>query len=143
MKRCSPVLDTPMPVGEANLTTWRDHFNTLLNRQLSSAPEHEHIRRPSYVDNEEPLTESEFGSSLYSKHENGKSGGDESISAKMLKYLPPSGIREMTKIIRSVWIDERTLIRYHKVNERILFNRVKKTRMNDVQRASCLSSCPI
>ncbi|KAK6735975.1 hypothetical protein RB195_018939 [Necator americanus] len=25
----------------------------------------------------------------------------------MLKYLPPSGIREMTKIIRSIWINER------------------------------------
>ncbi|KAK6735408.1 hypothetical protein RB195_018554 [Necator americanus] len=38
---------------------------------------------------------------------NGKSGGDDGISAEMLKYLPPSGIREMTKIIRSIWIDER------------------------------------
>ncbi|KAK6765156.1 hypothetical protein RB195_025192 [Necator americanus] len=38
---------------------------------------------------------------------NGKFGGDDGISAEMLKYLPPSGIREMTKIIRSVWIDER------------------------------------
>ncbi|KAK6763340.1 hypothetical protein RB195_023878 [Necator americanus] len=38
---------------------------------------------------------------------NGKSGGDDGISAEMLKYLPPSGIREMTKIICSIWIDER------------------------------------
>ncbi|KAK6757862.1 hypothetical protein RB195_015592 [Necator americanus] len=38
---------------------------------------------------------------------NGKSGGDDGISAEMPKYLPPSGIREMTKIIRSIWIDER------------------------------------
>ncbi|KAK6734264.1 hypothetical protein RB195_017815 [Necator americanus] len=38
---------------------------------------------------------------------NGKSGGDDGISAEMLKYLPPSGIREMTKNIRPIWIDER------------------------------------
>ncbi|KAK6755036.1 hypothetical protein RB195_013793 [Necator americanus] len=38
---------------------------------------------------------------------NGKSGGDDGISAEMPKYLPPSGIREMTRIIRSIWIDER------------------------------------
>ncbi|KAK6761316.1 hypothetical protein RB195_022396 [Necator americanus] len=36
----------------------------------------------------------------------GISGGD-GISAEMLKYLPPSGIHEMTKIIRSIWIDGR------------------------------------
>ncbi|KAK6736461.1 hypothetical protein RB195_019257 [Necator americanus] len=38
---------------------------------------------------------------------NGKSGGDDGFSAELLKYLPPSRIREMTKIIRSIWIDER------------------------------------
>ncbi|KAK6741647.1 hypothetical protein RB195_009489 [Necator americanus] len=38
---------------------------------------------------------------------NGKSGGDDGTSAEMLKYFPPSGIREMTKIIRSIWINER------------------------------------
>ncbi|KAK6763392.1 hypothetical protein RB195_023915 [Necator americanus] len=38
---------------------------------------------------------------------NGKSGGDDGISAEMLKYLPPSGIPEMTKIICSIWINER------------------------------------
>ncbi|KAK6760859.1 hypothetical protein RB195_022070 [Necator americanus] len=38
---------------------------------------------------------------------NGKSGADKGISAEMLEYLPPSGIREMTKVIRSMWIDER------------------------------------
>ncbi|KAK6762681.1 hypothetical protein RB195_023408 [Necator americanus] len=38
---------------------------------------------------------------------NGKSGRDDGISAEMLKYFPPSGIREMIKITRSIWIDER------------------------------------
>ncbi|KAK6760365.1 hypothetical protein RB195_021728 [Necator americanus] len=38
---------------------------------------------------------------------NRKSGGDDGISAEMLTYLPPSGICEMTKIIRSIWIDGR------------------------------------
>ncbi|KAK6759226.1 hypothetical protein RB195_021071 [Necator americanus] len=37
---------------------------------------------------------------------NGKSGGDDGISAEMLKHFPPSRIREMTEIIRSIWIDE-------------------------------------
>ncbi|KAK6758466.1 hypothetical protein RB195_015967 [Necator americanus] len=41
------------------------------------------------------------------KIRNGKSGGDDGTSAEMLKYLPPSGIREMTKIIRLIRIDER------------------------------------
>ncbi|KAK6748843.1 hypothetical protein RB195_001457 [Necator americanus] len=38
---------------------------------------------------------------------NGKSGEDDGISTEMLKYLPLSGIREMTKITRSIWIEER------------------------------------
>ncbi|KAK6757618.1 hypothetical protein RB195_015437 [Necator americanus] len=38
---------------------------------------------------------------------NGKSGGGD--GTEMLRYLPPSGIREMTKIIRSIWISERIL----------------------------------
>ncbi|KAK6764071.1 hypothetical protein RB195_024411 [Necator americanus] len=38
---------------------------------------------------------------------NGKCGGDDGISAEMLKYLLRSGNREMTKIIHSIWIDER------------------------------------
>ncbi|KAK6750867.1 hypothetical protein RB195_002686 [Necator americanus] len=37
----------------------------------------------------------------------GKSGGDNRISAEVLKYLPPFGICEMTKIISSIWIDHR------------------------------------
>ena len=41
------------------------------------------------------------------KMSNGISGADDRISGEMLKYLPPAGIREMTKIIRSIWIDER------------------------------------
>ncbi|KAK6744443.1 hypothetical protein RB195_011261 [Necator americanus] len=42
------------------------------------------------------------------KMKDGKSGGDNGISAEMLKYRSPSGICEMTKIIRSIWINERT-----------------------------------
>ncbi|KAK6731057.1 hypothetical protein RB195_007491 [Necator americanus] len=92
MKRCSHVLNT------AN--------RTLLNRLAPSAPELEHVHRPTYAVNEEPPTESEALVCIQ-KMENGKSGGDDGISAEMLKYLPPSGIREMTKIIRSIWINER------------------------------------
>ncbi|KAK6764167.1 hypothetical protein RB195_024476 [Necator americanus] len=79
---------------------------TLLNRVAPSAPELEHVHRPTYAVNEEPPTESEVLVCIQ-KMKNGKSGGDDGISAKMLKYLPPSGIREMTKIIRSIWINER------------------------------------
>ncbi|KAK6764257.1 hypothetical protein RB195_024539 [Necator americanus] len=43
---------------------------------------------------------------------NEKSGGDDGISAEMLKYLPPSGIREMTKMVL----------------ERIILNRLIKHR---------------
>ncbi|KAK6727151.1 hypothetical protein RB195_005074 [Necator americanus] len=42
----------------------------------------------------------------YSSKSKSLEGKDE-ISAGKLKYLPPSGIREMTEIIRSIWIDER------------------------------------
>ncbi|KAK6749724.1 hypothetical protein RB195_001996 [Necator americanus] len=38
---------------------------------------------------------------------NGKFGEDDGISAEILKCLAPSEIREMTEIIRSIWIDER------------------------------------
>ncbi|KAK6739498.1 hypothetical protein RB195_008175 [Necator americanus] len=108
MKRCSPVLNTAngVAVGEATLPIWRKHFKTLLNRLAPSAPELEHFHRPTYAVNEEPPTESEVLVCIQ-KMKNRKSGGDDRISAEMLKYPPPSGIREMTKIIRSIWIDER------------------------------------
>ncbi|KAK6754703.1 hypothetical protein RB195_013595 [Necator americanus] len=60
MKRYSPVLNTNgVAVGEATLPIWRDHFETLLNRQAPSAPELEHVHRSTYAVNEEPPTESE------------------------------------------------------------------------------------
>ncbi|KAK6727021.1 hypothetical protein RB195_004989 [Necator americanus] len=117
MKRCSPVLNTAkgVAVGEATLPIWKEHFKTLLNRLVPSAPasvphisvyELEHVHRPTYAVNEEPSTESEVLVCIQ-KTKNVKFGGDDGISTEMLKYLPPSGIREMTKIIRSIWIDER------------------------------------
>ncbi|KAK6734175.1 hypothetical protein RB195_017761 [Necator americanus] len=107
MKRCFPVLNTAsgVAVGEATLPIWKEHFKTLLNRLALSAPELEHVHRPTYAVNDEPPTELEVLVCIQ-KMKNGKSGGDDGISAEMLKYLPPSGIREMTKIIRSIWIDE-------------------------------------
>ncbi|KAK6748090.1 hypothetical protein RB195_000986 [Necator americanus] len=107
-QRCSPVLNTAngVAVGKATLPVWKKHFKTLLNRLAPSAPELEHVHRPTYAVNEEPPTESEVLVCIQ-KMKSGKSGGDDRISAEMLKYLPPSGIREMTKIIRSIWIDER------------------------------------
>ncbi|KAK6763283.1 hypothetical protein RB195_023840 [Necator americanus] len=92
MKRCSPVLNT------AN--------GTLLNRLAPSAPELEHLHRPTCAVNEEPPTESEVLVCIQ-KMRNGKSGGDDGIRAEMLRYLPPSGIRKMTKINRPIWVDER------------------------------------
>ncbi|KAK6726307.1 hypothetical protein RB195_004553 [Necator americanus] len=108
MKRCSPVLNTAngVAVGEATLPIWKEHFKTLLNRLAPSAPELEHVHRSTYAVNEGPPTESEVLVCIQ-KMKNGKSGGDDGISAEMLKYLPPSGIHEMTKIIRSIWVDER------------------------------------
>ncbi|KAK6755870.1 hypothetical protein RB195_014328 [Necator americanus] len=108
MKRCSPVLNTAdgVAVGEVTLPIWRDHFKMLLNRQAPLAPEHEDFHGPTRALNEEPPTESEVLVCIQ-KMKNGKSGGDDGISAEMLKYLPPSGIREMTNIIRSIWIDEK------------------------------------
>ncbi|KAK6729062.1 hypothetical protein RB195_006236 [Necator americanus] len=101
MKRCSPVLNTAnrVAVGEATFPIYRDHFKTLLNRQAPSAPELEHVYRPTYEVYEETSTESEV-LVCTQRMKNGKSGGDDGISAEMLKYLPPSGIREMTKIIQ-------------------------------------------
>ncbi|KAK6734263.1 hypothetical protein RB195_017814 [Necator americanus] len=56
MKRCSPVLNTAngVAVGEATLPIWKEHFKTLLNRLAPSAPELEHVHRPTYAVNEEP-----------------------------------------------------------------------------------------
>ncbi|KAK6762961.1 hypothetical protein RB195_023608 [Necator americanus] len=105
MKRCSPVLNTSngVAVGEATLPIWKEHFKTLLNRLSPSAPELEHVHKRTYAVNEEPPTESEV---CTQKIKDGKFGGDDKISAQMLKYPPPSGIHEMTKIIGSIWIDE-------------------------------------
>ncbi|KAK6762063.1 hypothetical protein RB195_022963 [Necator americanus] len=110
LERCSPVLNTAneVAVGEATLPIWREQLKTLLNRLAPSASELEHVRRPTYAVNEEPPTDSEVLVCIQ-KIKNGKSTGNDGISAEMLKYLPPSGIREMTKIIRSIWIDERIL----------------------------------
>ncbi|KAK6745274.1 hypothetical protein RB195_011786 [Necator americanus] len=108
MKRCFPVLNTAngVAVGEATLPIWKEHFKTLLNRLAPSASELKHVHRPTYAVNEGPPTESEVLVCIQ-KMKNRKSGGDDRISAEMLKYFPPSEIREMTKIIRSIWIDER------------------------------------
>ncbi|KAK6735871.1 hypothetical protein RB195_018869 [Necator americanus] len=108
MKKCSPILNTAngVAVGEATLPIWKEHFMTLLNRLAPSAPELEHVHRPTYAVNGEPPTESEVLVCIQ-KMKNGKSGGDDGTIAEMLKHLPPSGIRGMTKIIRSIWIDER------------------------------------
>ncbi|KAK6729710.1 hypothetical protein RB195_006641 [Necator americanus] len=57
-----------------------------------SAPELEHVHRPKCAVNEEPPTESEVLVCIQ-KMKNGKSGGDDGISAEMLKYLPPSWIQ--------------------------------------------------
>ncbi|KAK6727327.1 hypothetical protein RB195_005179 [Necator americanus] len=94
MKRCSPVLNTAngVAVGEATLPIWKEHFKTLLNRLAPSAPELEHVHRPTYAVNEEPPNESEVLVCIQ-KMKNGKSGGDDGISAEMLKYLPMSGIQ--------------------------------------------------
>ncbi|KAK6727865.1 hypothetical protein RB195_005502 [Necator americanus] len=103
MKKCSHVLNAAngVAVGEATLPIWKEHFKILLNRLAPSAPELEHVHRPTYAVNEEPPIESEVLVCIQ-KMKNGKSDGDDGISAEMLKYLPPSGIREMTKIIRSI-----------------------------------------
>ncbi|KAK6760337.1 hypothetical protein RB195_021710 [Necator americanus] len=94
MKRCSHVLSTAngVAVGEATLPIWKEHFKTLLSRLAPSAPELGHVHRRAV--NEEPPTESEVLVCIQ-KMKNRKSGGDDGISAEMLKYLPPSGIREM------------------------------------------------
>ncbi|KAK6764336.1 hypothetical protein RB195_024601 [Necator americanus] len=107
MKRRSPVLNTTtgMAVDKATLPIRRDHFKALLNRQAPSAPELT-VHRPTYAVNEEPPTESE-GLVCIQQMKNGKSGRGDGIGAEMLEYLPPSGIREMTEIICSIWIDER------------------------------------
>ncbi|KAK6750878.1 hypothetical protein RB195_002693 [Necator americanus] len=86
MKRCSSVLNTAngVAVGEATVPIWREYFKTLLNRLAPSAPELEHVHRPKYAVNEEPLTESEVLVCIQ-KMKNGKTGGDDGISAEMLK----------------------------------------------------------
>ncbi|KAK6726553.1 hypothetical protein RB195_004715 [Necator americanus] len=83
MKRCSPVLNTAngVPVGETTLPIWRKHFNTLLNRLAPSAPELEHVHRPTYAFNEEPPTESEV-LACTQKMKNGKSGGEDGLAQK-------------------------------------------------------------
>ncbi|KAK6763048.1 hypothetical protein RB195_023663 [Necator americanus] len=84
----------------------RKAYALLKHRQAPSPPELEHVHRLTYAVNEKPSTKSEVLVCIQ-KMKIGKSGGDDGISAEMLEYLPPSGIREMKKIIRSIWINER------------------------------------
>ncbi|KAK6743567.1 hypothetical protein RB195_010689 [Necator americanus] len=81
-------------------------MSTLLNRQAPSVPELEHVDRPTYAVKEEPPTMSGVFD-LYPEDERWEICGDDVISAEMLKYLPPSGIREMTEIISLIWIDKK------------------------------------
>ncbi|KAK6760578.1 hypothetical protein RB195_021877 [Necator americanus] len=65
MKICPviyPVLNTAngVAVGEATFPIWREHFKTLLNWLVPSAPELEHVHRPTYAVNKEPPTKSEI-----------------------------------------------------------------------------------
>ncbi|KAK6763946.1 hypothetical protein RB195_024328 [Necator americanus] len=107
MKRRSQVLNTTneVAVGEPTLPIRKNHFKTL---QAPSVSRTRYVDRRTYAVNEEPSTESEILVCIR-RTKNGESGGDDGSSAEMLKYLPPSGIREMTNIIRSIWIDERIL----------------------------------
>ncbi|KAK6760610.1 hypothetical protein RB195_021901 [Necator americanus] len=93
------------PGRSLTLLIWRDNLQTLLDRQAPSAPELKDVHRPTYTVNKQPPTESELPVCIQ-KMNNGKSGGDDGSSAEMLKYLSPSGIREMAKIIRPMWINE-------------------------------------
>ncbi|KAK6755545.1 hypothetical protein RB195_014116 [Necator americanus] len=47
MKKCWPVLNVAngVTVEEVNLPIWKEHLNTLLNRQAPSFPELEHVQR--------------------------------------------------------------------------------------------------
>ncbi|KAK6761126.1 hypothetical protein RB195_022262 [Necator americanus] len=78
----------------------KDNFKSLLNRQAPSVPEVEHVERPTYAINEEPLTESEVLVCIQ-KTRNGKSSGDD------LKYLPPSGIRRLLNALRADGVPEK------------------------------------
>ncbi|KAK6764590.1 hypothetical protein RB195_024785 [Necator americanus] len=122
MKRRSPVLNTVngVAVGEATIPIWREHIKTLLNQQTPSAPELEHVHRPTYAVNKEPPTESEVLVCIQ-KMNNGKSGGDDGISAEMLKYLPPSGTR--VELSRNLLLHA-----MHKVLGRIILDRLIKHR---------------
>ncbi|KAK6761795.1 hypothetical protein RB195_022761 [Necator americanus] len=90
---------------EGTLSIWREHLKTLLNRQAPSVPELVHVQGQTYTTvSEEAQTESEVLVCI-EKMKSGKSGGDDGISAEILKSLPSSEIREMS-IIRSIWIEE-------------------------------------
>ncbi|KAK6764230.1 hypothetical protein RB195_024517 [Necator americanus] len=104
IKRCSPVLKTANAeaVGETALPIWRDHLKTLLNQQAPSAPELEHVDVPTYAANEEPPIES-----VYPKDDKWKIWQRPRNQRRNAETSSPSEIREMTKIIRSIWIDER------------------------------------
>ncbi|KAK6740646.1 hypothetical protein RB195_008857 [Necator americanus] len=77
-RKAYALLKHGVAVGEATLPIWKEHFKTLLNRLASSAPELEHVHRPTYAVNEEPPTESEVLVCIQ-KMEIGKSGGDDGI----------------------------------------------------------------
>ncbi|KAK6735615.1 hypothetical protein RB195_018684 [Necator americanus] len=68
MKRCSHVLSIAngIAVGEVTLPIWKEHFKTLLNQLAPSAPELDHVHRPTYA------TDRVGGPGLYSENEEWK-----------------------------------------------------------------------
>ncbi|KAK6743212.1 hypothetical protein RB195_010461 [Necator americanus] len=77
---------------------------------------------PTYAVNEEPPTESEVLVCIQ-KMKNGKSGGDDGISAEMLKYLPPSGIRIIEESVCCVLLAQERII-----TDRLIKHREETTR---------------
>ena len=108
LKSGTQVLCSPdgILVGSATLPIWQSYFNGLLNRPPPALPPLQHQQLPEYPVPYDIPSQAEVLAVL-KKMKNHRAPGDDAITADMLKHLPESGIRELTRTIQTIWKDRR------------------------------------
>lgn len=104
LKGGTQVLTGPngLLVGPATLPVWQRYFDGLLNRPPPQALPLMHQPRANYQCDTSAPSEEEI-CAVVEKMKNNKASGDDEITSEMLKALPPSGIRELVRVIHDIW----------------------------------------
>ncbi|MFH4979474.1 hypothetical protein AB6A40_006183 [Gnathostoma spinigerum] len=84
------------------LERWRGHFQKLLNRPRPSLPQLPLVQKDTYPAMTEPPTLSEITTSI-SKLKRGKAAGDDDVYPDLIKFLPPSALQKLQKLLQQCW----------------------------------------